>query len=418
MLMTIAPSAEELDVQRIRADFPILATQVHDSVPLIYFDNAASTQRPQAVISAIDDVYTQTFANVHRGSHWLSDKSTEEYEQSRQAVGEFVGISNSHEIVFTSGTTAGINLVARSWGDANVGPGDEILLTEMEHHSNIVPWQQLAERTGCRVRFVPLTDDGQLDLEQLPSLLNQATKLFAFAAVSNVLGTINPVKQLVDAAHEKGVVTLVDAAQAVPHGEVNFSAWATDFAVFSGHKMMGPSGIGVLYGREELLESMPPFLGGGSMITQVSKDGYSPALLPAKFEAGTPAIAPAIAMKAALKYLEQIGVERILRHEQTLVERADEHLRNIDVVRTLGPSTKRKTGIISFVIDGVHPQDLASYLDRKGIAIRAGHHCAMPLHDRFGISASARVSFYAYNTLDEVDAFGDALHGAIKLFRG
>lgn len=416
--MTIPTSPDGLDVQRIRADFPILATKVHDSVPLIYFDNAASTQRPQSVISALDDVYTQTFANVHRGSHWLSDKSTEEYEQSRQAVGEFIGVSNSREIVFTSGTTAGINLVARSWGDASLGPGDEILLTEMEHHSNIVPWQQLSARTGCRVRYVPLTDDGQLDLEQLQSLLNSATKLFAFAAVSNVLGTMNPVKQLVDLAHNAGAITLVDAAQAVPHGSVNFRDWGTDFAVFSGHKMMGPSGIGVLYGREALLEEMPPFLGGGSMITHVSLDGFSPAALPAKFEAGTPAIAPAIAMKAALIYLEQLGVERIFRHEQTLAARADEHLRQLDGVRILGPSVERKSGILSFSVDGVHPQDLASYLDRKGIAIRAGHHCAMPLHKRFGLEASARVSFYAYNTLAEVDAFAEALRGAIKLFRG
>ena len=406
------------DVERIRADFPILETKVHDSTKLIYFDNAASTQRPQCVIDALNAVYTRTYANVHRGSHWLSDQSTEGYELSRQSIAQFVGAKSSNEIVFTSGTTGGINLVARSWGDVNVGEGDEVLLTEMEHHSNIVPWQQLAERTGCRIRYVRLLDDGRLDLEKLPTLLNERTKMFAFAAISNVTGVINPVRELIEAAQAVGAKTLVDAAQAVPHQAVDFSEWGADFAVISGHKMLGPSGIGALYGRETLLDEMPPFLGGGSMIRTVTLDGYEAAALPAKFEAGTPPIANAIVMRSAIEYLHTIGLDQIIVHERRLTQRAHDHLEQIESLRILGPAVGQKSGIVSFAIDGVHPQDLASYLDRKGIAIRAGHHCAMPLHARFGIAASSRASFYLYNTLEEVDLFADALGRAIRLFRG
>jgi cysteine desulfurase/selenocysteine lyase len=408
----------EWDVERIRADFPILETKVHGSTRLIYFDNAASTQRPQSVIDALNHVYTRTYANVHRGSHWLSDQSTDGYEAARREIAKFVGATSSCEIIFTSGTTAGINLVARSWGDANISAGDEVLLTEMEHHSNIVPWQQLAERTGCRIRFLPVTDDGCLDLERLPDMLNEATRLFAFCAVSNVTGVINPVQQLAKAARAVGATTLVDAAQAVPHEVVNFAEWDVDFAVFSGHKMLGPSGIGAVYGREKLLEEMPPFAGGGSMIRKVTLDGYEVAALPAKFEAGTPPIANAIAMRAAIEYLEQVGLAQIMAHERRLAQRAHEHLEQIADLRILGPSVEHKSGIVSFAIEGVHPQDVASFLDRKGIAIRAGHHCAMPLHARFGISASSRASFYLYNTMAEVDAFADALNRAIRLFRG
>jgi cysteine desulfurase/selenocysteine lyase len=407
-----------MDVAQIRVDFPILATQVRGSETLIYFDNAASTQRPLPVIKAMEEVYSTIYANVHRGSHWLSDRSTEAYEAAREAIAQFIGAADRRQVVFTSGTTAGINLVARSWGDSAVTAGDEILLTEMEHHSNIVPWQQLAERTGCRVRFLPLTDDGRLDLEQLPAFLGPKTKLFAFTAVSNVLGTINPVHKLVKAAQQVGALTLVDAAQSVPHQAVSFSDWNTDFAVFSGHKMLGPSGIGVLYGRESLLESMPPFLGGGSMISDVTLEGYTPAKLPAKFEAGTPPIAAAIVMKTAIEYVQNLGLENILQHERQLAHRAHEHLGTMDKVRILGPPVDEKSGIVTFSVEGVHPQDLASYFDRKGIAIRAGHHCAMPLHRRYGLMASARASFYVYNTMDEVDQFADALRSAIRLFCG
>lgn len=406
------------DVHKIRADFPILSTRVHDATPLIYFDNAASTQRPQQVIDALEDVYTRTYANVHRGSHWLSDRSTEGYEAARQSIADFIGAKDSREIVFTSGTTAGINLVARSWGDANVSAGDEILLTEMEHHSNIVPWQQLAERTGCRLRYLPLTDDGQLRLDDLERFLTKATKMVAITAVSNVLGTINPVHELVEAAHAVDALALIDAAQAIPHERVDVGTWGADFVVFSGHKMLGPSGIGALYGRESLLDAMPPFLGGGSMIRQVTLDGYELAQLPAKFEAGTPPIANAIAMRAAIEYLEDVGVENILAHERQLTARAHEQMESMEGVRILGPTVEQKGGIVSFSVEDVHPQDLASFLDRKGIASRAGHHCAMPLHARYGLSASSRVSFYLYNTLEEVDQFAAALQRAIRMFRG
>lgn len=406
------------DVERIRADFPILGTSVHDSAKLVYLDNAASTQRPQCVIDALNDVYTRTYANVHRGSHWLSDQSTEGYELAREAIAKFVGAQSANEIVFTTGTTGGINLVARSWGEANIEAGDEVLLTEMEHHSNIVPWQQLSERTGCRVRFLPLLEDGRLDMEQLPKMLSESTRMFAFAAVSNVTGVVNPVGELVEAAQAVGATTLVDAAQAVPHESVDFKSWGVDFAVFSGHKMLGPSGIGALYGRESLLDEMPPFLGGGSMIREVTLDGYTVAALPAKFEAGTPPIANAIAMRAAIQYLEQVDLAQVIRHERRLAQRAHEHLDQIDSVRILGPDVSEKSGIVTFAVGDVHPQDLASFLDRKGIAIRAGHHCAMPLHAHFGLAASSRASFYLYNTLEEVDLFADALRRAIRLFRG
>jgi cysteine desulfurase/selenocysteine lyase len=406
------------DVERIRADFPILGTSVHDSAKLVYLDNAASTQRPQCVIDALNDVYTRTYANVHRGSHWLSDQSTEGYELAREAIAKFVGAQSANEIVFTTGTTGGINLVARSWGEANIEAGDEVLLTEMEHHSNIVPWQQLSERTGCRVRFLPLLEDGRLDMEQLPNMLSESTRMFAFAAVSNVTGAINPVGELVEAARAVGATTLVDAAQAVPHQSVDFEAWGVDFAVFSGHKMLGPSGIGALYGRETLLDEMPPFLGGGSMIREVTLDGYTVAALPAKFEAGTPPIANAIVMRTTIEYLEQLDLSQVIVHERRLAQRAHEHLEQMESVRILGPGVSEKSGIVAFAIDGVHPQDLASFLDRKGIAIRAGHHCAMPLHAHFGLAASSRASFYLYNTLEEVDVFADALQRAIRLFRG
>jgi cysteine desulfurase / selenocysteine lyase len=406
------------DVERIRADFPILGTSVHDSAKLVYLDNAASTQRPQCVIDALNDVYTRTYANVHRGSHWLSDQSTEGYELAREAIAKFVGAQSANEIVFTTGTTGGINLVARSWGEANIEVGDEVLLTEMEHHSNIVPWQQLSERTGCRVRFLPLLEDGRLDMEQLPNMLSESTRMFAFAAVSNVTGAINPVGELVEAARAVGATTLVDAAQAVPHQSVDFEAWGVDFAVFSGHKMLGPSGIGALYGRETLLDEMPPFLGGGSMIREVTLDGYTVAALPAKFEAGTPPIANAIVMRTTIEYLEQLDLSQVIVHERRLAQRAHEHLEQMESVRILGPGVSEKSGIVAFAIDGVHPQDLASFLDRKGIAIRAGHHCAMPLHAHFGLAASSRASFYLYNTLEEVDVFADALQRAIRLFRG
>jgi cysteine desulfurase/selenocysteine lyase len=405
-----------LDPHALRADFPILQQMIHGDKPLVYLDNAASTQRPRQVIDALAEVYQRDYANVHRGIHWLSDQSTERYEAARGRIRALLNAEKTSEIIFTSGTTAGINLVARSWGDANVKPGDEILLTEMEHHSNIVPWHQLAARTGCTVRFLPITDDGLLRLDLLDEFLTERTRLVAVAAVSNVLGTINPIEEIARRAHAAGALILVDAAQSVPHMKTDVRALGADFLAFSGHKMVGPSGVGVLYGREELLEAMPPFLGGGSMIQYVRKDGFTSADLPSKFEAGTPPIADAICMTAAIDYLERIGLENITAYEHLLAERAHEILAEIEGLTFVGPSPEKKAGIVSFVLDKPHPHDVAQLLDGSGIAIRAGHHCTMPLHDRLGIDASNRASFYFYNTLDDVERLGEALRGIKKFF--
>ncbi len=415
--MTTAETITQLDPEALRPDFPILATRLHDNaVPLVYLDNAASTQRPRAVIQALVDVYEKQYANVHRGIHWLSDQSTNRYEEAREKVRQFIGAPVGESVIFTHGTTESINLVARSWGDANLKPGDEILLTEMEHHSNIVPWQQTAQRTGAVVRFLPVTDDGLLDLEKLDDLLTERTKIFAVASVSNVLGTKNPIKQLAQRAHQVGAVIVVDAAQSVPHATTDVQEWGADFVAFSGHKMMGPSGVGVLWGRAELLDQMPPFLGGGSMIRRVRTDGFEPADLPAKFEAGTPPIVPAIGLGAAIDYLNNVGLEAIAQHEHQLTVRAHRGLEELGGVSFLGPSPEHKAGIVSFTVEGIHSHDVAQLLDRHGVAVRAGHHCAMPLHRRLGISASSRASFYLYNTTAEVDAFIEALRAAKKVF--
>ncbi len=406
-----------IDAEKLRRDFPILSTVIRGDKPLVYFDNAATTQRPRAVIDSLVEMYEQHYANVHRGIHWLSDQSTDRFEDAREKVRAFINAPKRHEIIFTTGTTMAVNLVARSWGDAIVGEGDEILVSEMEHHSNIVPWQQLAERTGCTIRWLPITDDGLLKLDQLDDLLSERTKLVAVAAVSNVLGTINPVREIVRRAHDAGALVLVDAAQSVPHTKTDVQATGADFLTFSGHKMLGPSGVGVLYGREELLEAMPPFLGGGSMIRRVKHEGFEPADLPAKFEAGTPPIVSAIGLGAAIDYLSGIGLQKIAEHERILATRAHELLEQVGGVRFLGPSPDQKAGIVSFVLDRPHAHDVAQLLDRHGIAIRAGHHCAMPLHKRLGITASNRASFYFYNTMDEVEFFGDAVRQTREFFR-
>jgi cysteine desulfurase / selenocysteine lyase len=405
------------DPEKYRKDFPILGRIVHGDRPLVYLDNAASTQRPRQVIESIVDTYENHYANVHRGIHQLAQDADDRYDAAREKVRAFLGAAAVEEIIFTSGTTGGINLVARCWGDANIREGDEILLTEMEHHSNLVPWQQLAARTGAVLRHIPLSDDGQLQLDALDELLGKKTKIVAFAAVSNVLGTITPAKEIIRRAHEVGAVALVDGAQSVPHQKTDVADLDCDFLALSGHKMLGPTGIGVLYGKRELLEAMPPFFGGGSMIKEVYLDRFSPGELPGKFEAGTPPIVPAIALGAAIDYLDAVGIEAIHRHERQLTIHAHEVLGRVAGVRILGPVPERKAGIVSFTMDRIHAHDVAQLLDRQGIAVRAGHHCAMPLHARYGISATARASFYLYNTLEEVEKLGEALEQLKAVFR-
>ncbi len=412
-----ADTIDTLDVERLRADFPILSAVRPDGQSLVYLDNAATTQRPRQVIDAVVDVYASRYANVHRGIHWLSDQTTDLYEESREKIREFINAAAREEVIFTCGTTEGINLVARSWGEANIQAGDEILLSEMEHHSNIVPWQQLAERTGAEVRWIPITDDGRLQMEALDDLLWRRTKLVAVTAVSNVLGTINPIEEIARRAHAVGATVLVDAAQSVPQLPLDVQALGADFVAFSGHKMLGPTGVGILWGRRELLDAMPPFLGGGSMIRRVRTDGFEPAELPAKFEAGTPPIVSAIGLGAAVDYLRRIGWDAIERHERMLTERAHSVLSDVGGVRIIGPPPADKSGIVSFVVEGIHAHDVAQLLDRHGVAVRTGHHCAMPLHQRYGLTATARASFYFYNTPLEIDMLGEALADAKRIFR-
>jgi cysteine desulfurase/selenocysteine lyase len=402
---------------QIRADFPILNQKIHRQQDLVYLDNGASTQRPVAVLEAMDRCYRSTYANVHRGIHWLSEQASAEYENARTKVQQFINAPHNNEVIFTSGTTASINLVAHAWGNENVTAGDEILLTIFEHHSNIVPWQQLASRTGAVVRFATIDEEGQLDLEDFKSKINSKTKIVAFAAVSNMLGTIVPVQQIVDIAREYGAMTLVDAAQHVPHDTTDVQAWGADFVVFSAHKMLGPSGIGILWGQQSLLESMPPFLGGGSMIDQVTVEGFTQGELPARFEAGTPPIVEAIGLGAAVDYLNQFELDEIHNHETLLARQAMKQLAEIQGLQIFGPSADDRAGLVSFVVDGVSPQDVSILLDQKGVAIRAGHHCAMPLHQHLEIKSSCRASFYLYNTSEEVDSFVNSLRAVVKRLR-
>lgn len=395
--------------ESLRDDFPILSNDVLDGHPLVFLDSAASTQRPRQVIEAIRLVYERDYANVHRGIHTLSERSTEQYEQARKKVCAFIGAEHAEEVIFTQGTTASINLVAQSWGRANLQPGDEILLTVMEHHSNLVPWQQIAAQTGAILRHVPLVSDGgaeegRLDMGAFEQLLGERTKMVAVASVSNALGTVNPIESITAKAHDAGALVLVDAAQSVPHRVTDVRKWDADFVAFSGHKMLGPSGIGILYGKRELLDAMPPFLGGGSMINEVRLDSFTPAALPAKFEAGTPPIVPAIAMSAAIDYLNGIGLDAIHRHEQCLVQRAYRGLTEISGLRILGPAPEHRAGLVSFAFEKIHAHEFAQVLnDQFGVAVRAGHHCTQPLHALLGITASTRASFYLYNRVADVD---------------
>ena len=407
----------KIDPMANRRDFPILNQTIHRDRPLVYLDNGASTQRPQSVIDAMSNCYQKTYANVHRGIHWLSEQASAQYEEARTRVQKFINAPHNNEVIFTSGTTESINLVAHAWGNEHVKSGDEILLTIFEHHSNIVPWQQLAARTGAVVRFVSIDGNGQLDMADLKQQISEKTKIVAFAAVSNVLGTNTPVAEVVSLAHAVGAITVVDAAQSVPHDVTDVQAWDADFVAFSGHKMLGPSGIGILWGKQRLLESMPPFLGGGSMIDQVTVDGFTPGELPARFEAGTPPIVEAIGLGAAIEYLNSVDLKTIKQHENELVMAAFEAISDIDGLRIFGAPADQRAGLVSFVIDGVSPQDISILLDQQGVAIRAGHHCAMPLHQHLNIRSSCRASFYLYNTIEEVGLFGEALKKVVKRLR-
>jgi cysteine desulfurase/selenocysteine lyase len=411
---SIAP-ATALDIETVRADFPILERRVH-GLPLVYLDNAATSQKPRAVIDTLAHYYEQTNANVHRGVHTLSEEATAQYEGARARVSEFINATCPKEVIWTRNASEALNVVAYSWGRANLQRGDRVLLTEMEHHSNIVPWQILAAERGIELDFVRVADDGTLILDNLNKLLTPRTKLFGFTYMSNVVGTINPVKELVQAAHKVGALVLLDACQAVPHMPVDVQALGADFLAFSGHKMLGPTGIGVLWGRRELLNAMPPFMGGGDMIREVHLSGFKSSELPWKFEAGTPAIAQAIGLGAAVAYLSRIGMEIIHRAERDLTGYAMQRLPEVKGLRILGPAAEKRGGLVAFTLDAAHPHDIAAVLDNLGIAIRAGHHCAQPLHERYAIPASARASFYLYNTREEVDLLVKGLHKVVEMF--
>lgn len=405
------------DVERVRADFPILHQSHHDGVPLVFLDNAASSQKPAQVIDALDDYYRRYHANVHRGIHKLSEMATLAYEEARLKIRRFINAASKREIIFTRGTTEGINLVAQTWGRANLGPGDVVISTQMEHHSNIVPWQILAAEKGFTLRYIPVTPDGLLDLEVFARMLQEErVKLVSVMHVSNVLGTINPVGEIIRMAHDAGALALVDGAQSVPHMPVDVQALDADFFAFSGHKMCGPTGIGVLYGKRALLEAMPPWMGGGDMIAQVTLEGSTWNELPYKFEAGTPAIAQAIGLGYAVDYLSALGMQNVHTYAQQLTAYALERLEEVPGVKVYGPPAEQKGAVASFTVDGIHAHDVAQLLDAEGVAVRAGHHCAMPLHQALGVSATARASFYLYSTFGEVDALIEGLYKTRKAF--
>ncbi len=410
---TIAAQLKPLDVEAVRADFPILHQEVH-GCRLAYLDNAASSQRPQAVIDALSHYYAHDHANVHRGVHTLSHRATDAFEGARLKVQQFINAASTNEIVFTRGTTEAINLVAASFGQA-FRAGDEILISHMEHHSNIVPWQLLCERTGAVLKVAPISLTGELLVEQLVDLMSEATRLVAVTHVSNALGTVNPVDEIVDAAHARGIPVLVDGAQAIAHTGVDVQALGCDFYVFSGHKMCGPTGIGVLYGREALLERMPPWQGGGEMILRVSFDETVYNRLPYKFEAGTPNIAGAVGLGAAIDYLQTLGMERIAAHETELLRYATEQLSSVENIRLVG-TAPHKAGVQSFLIGGIHPHDLGTVLDHQGVAIRTGHHCAMPVMDFFGIAGTARASIAFYNNRQDIEQLVAGLAVAASMF--
>lgn len=406
---------EALDVEAIRRDFPILSREINGK-RLVYLDSAATSQKPAAVIDAITDYYRRYNANVHRGVYRIEEEATQAYEEARRKVARFIGAQSPREIVFVRNATEAINLVAYAWGRRNIGAGDEILLTEMEHHSNLVPWQQLAQEKGAALKFIPFDGQGLLILDTLDTLLTPRTKLVGVTLMSNVLGTINPVRLIADRAHALGALVIVDGAQGVPHLPVDVKELACDFLAIAGHKMLGPTGSGVLWAKRELLENMDPFNSGGSMIKEVYWDHARWNELPWKFEAGTPSIAEAIGLGVAVDYLKRLGMDRARAHEETMISYALNQLREVEGLTMYGPPAEQRGGLVAFTMEGIHAHDLASILDYEGIAIRAGHHCAMPLHSKFGISATARASFYIYSTQQEVDWLLDALQKSRKVF--
>jgi cysteine desulfurase/selenocysteine lyase len=408
-------SAVPLDVHRIRADFPILSSTARSGRPRVYLDNAATSQKPRQVIDAISRFYTSENANIHRGLHYLSERATAAYDAAREKVARFLGAGSASEIVFLRGTTEGINLVAQSWGRSNLRPGDQVLATAMEHHANLVPWQVVCAQTGATFRAVPITDRGELDLDAFDRLLTDRTRLVAVGHVSNALGTVNPVRELAARAHARGALVLVDGAQSAPHVAIDVSQLGCDFFAFSGHKLYGPTGIGVLWGRAAILDGMPPWQTGGDMIERVTLEHSTWAAPPARFEAGTPPIAEVMGLAAAIDYVEAVGLGAMGRWEGELLERATEAIGALPGVRLVG-TAREKVGVLSFVLEGIHPHDVGTVLDDEGVAVRAGHHCAQPVMQRFGIPATVRASFAFYNTLEEIDALVRGVERARKVF--
>jgi len=406
-----------VDIRKIQADFPILSHEIRPGMRVTYLDSTATTQKPLQVINAMDDYYRKSNANIHRGIHHLAEEATALYEDARARIAKFINSPSAKQVIFTRNTTESINLVAQTWGRKYLQAEDLIILTEMEHHSNLVPWQLLAAEHNLRLEFIPVDDDGLLDQEEYHQLLRQEPKLVAFTHMSNVLGTITPAQAMTAEAHAAGAKVLIDAAQSVPHFAVDVQQVDADFLVFSGHKMCGPTGVGVLYGRKELLEEMPPFLGGGDMIKKVELRSFKANSIPHKFEAGTPAIAETIGLGAAVDYLEQVGMDNIAAQEQVVVNYALERLAEVPGVTVFGPEGKERGGVTAFNLEGVHAHDVAQILDGDGIAVRAGHHCAMPLHDKLGIPASTRASYYLYNSVEDVDKMIASLYRVKEIFR-
>ena len=408
--------ASTLDVVQIRQDFPILDRQLRDGTPLIYLDSTATSQKPQDVLDAMDGYYRLHNANIHRGIHTLAEEATAGYEAARTKLADFIGAKTPREIIYTRNTTESINLVVHSWGSANLNAGDLVVLTELEHHSNIVPWQILASQIGFEIAYIEVTPEGRLDEASFEALLARSPKVVAFAHMSNVVGTITPAKTMTAKAHAAGAIVVIDGAQSVPHFPVDVVDLDFDFMAFSSHKMCGPTGIGILYGKEALLNAMPPFLGGGEMIKRVKLHSFSTNDLPHKFEAGTPAIAEAFGFGAAVDYLNEVGMEAVAAHEHAITEYALERLEEIPGVWVFGPEAHEKGGVAAFTLDDVHPHDISEILDTHGVAIRAGHHCAMPLHEKFDIPATARASFYLYTSFSEVDKLVEAIYDVKRIF--